>query len=212
MTEMRSPPPKSYEESSLLLNSALIGLERLGICCILQIFVECDNLLYVRSSFRHPCRTNGGCGSAKSRLVREVAVSRGWGHFPGSTDSPITQNVMNFGLRSELVRRMSEYAECRCEALSGISQSCHPTQVHGYINADQLHNRTRQRFQSFTKLHCTDLNLCPASSAVNMSLAPPFTEETARAKVKKAQDLWNDQYVSSFPAPSSLLIEVGTPK
>lgn len=28
----------------------------------------------------------------------------------------------------------------------------------------------------------------------NMSLAPPFTEETARAKVKKAQDLWNAQY------------------
>lgn len=26
-----------------------------------------------------------------------------------------------------------------------------------------------------------------------MSLAPPFTEETARAKVKKAQDLWNAQ-------------------
>ncbi|KAF1820791.1 DUF1348-domain-containing protein [Dissoconium aciculare CBS 342.82] len=26
-----------------------------------------------------------------------------------------------------------------------------------------------------------------------MSLVPPFTEETARAKVKKAQDLWNSQ-------------------
>ncbi|KAF1962726.1 DUF1348-domain-containing protein [Byssothecium circinans] len=26
-----------------------------------------------------------------------------------------------------------------------------------------------------------------------MSLAPPFTEESARAKVKKAQDLWNTQ-------------------
>ncbi|KAK3063242.1 hypothetical protein LTS18_001983 [Coniosporium uncinatum] len=27
-----------------------------------------------------------------------------------------------------------------------------------------------------------------------MSLAPPFTEETARAKVKKAQDLWNTMH------------------
>lgn len=27
-----------------------------------------------------------------------------------------------------------------------------------------------------------------------MSLAPPFTRETAQAKVKKAQDLWNTQY------------------
>lgn len=26
-----------------------------------------------------------------------------------------------------------------------------------------------------------------------MSLAPPFTAETAHAKVKKAQDLWNTQ-------------------
>ncbi|RYF49051.1 MAG: DUF1348 family protein [Cytophagaceae bacterium] len=26
-----------------------------------------------------------------------------------------------------------------------------------------------------------------------MSLSPPFTEESARAKVKKAQDLWNAQ-------------------
>lgn len=30
-----------------------------------------------------------------------------------------------------------------------------------------------------------------------MSLAPPFTHETAHAKVKKAQDLWNTQYVAS---------------
>jgi nuclear transport factor 2 (NTF2) superfamily protein len=28
-----------------------------------------------------------------------------------------------------------------------------------------------------------------------MSLAPPFTQETAHAKVKKAQDLWNTQLV-----------------
>jgi len=28
-----------------------------------------------------------------------------------------------------------------------------------------------------------------------MSLAPPFTHETAKAKVKKAQDLWNTQFV-----------------
>jgi hypothetical protein len=28
---------------------------------------------------------------------------------------------------------------------------------------------------------------------LNMSLAPPFTQETAHAKVKKAQDLWNTQ-------------------
>jgi hypothetical protein len=52
----------------------------------------------------------------------------------------------------------------------------------------------------------------PASFAVTMSLTPPFTEETARAKVKKAQDLWNDQYAVSFPALTSLLIMVGTPK
>jgi hypothetical protein len=52
----------------------------------------------------------------------------------------------------------------------------------------------------------------PASFAVTMSLTPPFTEETARAKVKKAQDLWNDQYAVSFPALSSLLTMVGTPK
>lgn len=35
-----------------------------------------------------------------------------------------------------------------------------------------------------------------------MSLAPPFTAETAHLKVKKAQDLWNTQYVpivSSMP-------------
>jgi hypothetical protein len=29
--------------------------------------------------------------------------------------------------------------------------------------------------------------------AIAMSLAPPFTKETAYAKVKKAQDLWNSQ-------------------
>lgn len=29
-----------------------------------------------------------------------------------------------------------------------------------------------------------------------MSLAPPFTAETANDKVKKAQDLWNTQYVN----------------
>jgi nuclear transport factor 2 (NTF2) superfamily protein len=29
-----------------------------------------------------------------------------------------------------------------------------------------------------------------------MSLAPPFTQETAQAKVKKAQDLWNTQSVA----------------
>lgn len=33
-------------------------------------------------------------------------------------------------------------------------------------------------------------------SHVTMSLAPPFTEETAKAKVKKAQNLWNTQYPS----------------
>ena len=31
-----------------------------------------------------------------------------------------------------------------------------------------------------------------------MSLSPPFTEETAQAKVKKAQDLWNAQYKTPF--------------
>jgi hypothetical protein len=30
-----------------------------------------------------------------------------------------------------------------------------------------------------------------------MSLPPPFTQETAQLKVKKAQDLWNTQYISS---------------
>lgn len=30
-----------------------------------------------------------------------------------------------------------------------------------------------------------------------MSLAPPFTKESAHAKVKKAQDLWNGQCVVS---------------
>lgn len=29
-----------------------------------------------------------------------------------------------------------------------------------------------------------------------MSLTPPFTRETAQVKVKKAQDLWNTQYVT----------------
>lgn len=32
-----------------------------------------------------------------------------------------------------------------------------------------------------------------------MSAAPPFTEEVARAKVKKAQDLWNTKYPSRLP-------------
>ena len=34
-----------------------------------------------------------------------------------------------------------------------------------------------------------------SSKIPNMSLAPPFTEEAAHAKVKKAQDLWNTQCV-----------------
>lgn len=35
-----------------------------------------------------------------------------------------------------------------------------------------------------------------------MSLAPPFTKESAHAKVKKAQDLWNGQYECLYTAPS----------
>ena len=40
-----------------------------------------------------------------------------------------------------------------------------------------------------------------------MSLNPPFTEETAHLKVKKAQDLWNTKYGSpfSFSLPLSIL-------
>lgn len=33
----------------------------------------------------------------------------------------------------------------------------------------------------------------PSTTQSAMSLSPPFTEESARAKVKKAQDLWNAQ-------------------
>jgi uncharacterized protein len=40
-----------------------------------------------------------------------------------------------------------------------------------------------------------------------MSLAPPFTEETAHQKVKKAQDLWNTQnpeLISKAYTPDSI--------
>jgi len=46
---------------------------------------------------------------------------------------------------------------------------------------DLLHNLSRE-------IHFDDST---------MSLAPPFTQESAHAKVKKAQDLWNDQCVVS---------------
>lgn len=36
--------------------------------------------------------------------------------------------------------------------------------------------------------------LCTAHEAVKMSLAPPYTLETAHQKVKKAQELWNTRY------------------
>lgn len=40
-----------------------------------------------------------------------------------------------------------------------------------------------------------------------MSLAPPFTHETANLKVKKAQDLWNTQYVLGSPASALLHVK-----
>ncbi|KAL1599981.1 hypothetical protein SLS59_006054 [Nothophoma quercina] len=43
-----------------------------------------------------------------------------------------------------------------------------------------------------------------------MSLAPPFNRESANAKVKKAQDLWNGQ--SSFIAGTTAIEELLTQK
>jgi hypothetical protein len=41
---------------------------------------------------------------------------------------------------------------------------------------------------------------------IKMSLAPPFTAETAHAKVKKAQDLWNTRYYPSTTSIASLML------
>jgi len=48
--------------------------------------------------------------------------------------------------------------------------------------------------------------LDPFSEIKMANLIPPFTKETAHAKVKKAQDLWNTKYIVTHFPPSYLVL------